>query len=85
MWQKAITIHDKAPSIHDIWSKIESATSITSEHMRATTQNQVMANVPFPNKKPYFHNLYHSSTAKANIRAVEAENQKKIAELKKRE
>jgi hypothetical protein len=49
------------------------------------TQNQVMANAPSPIKKAYFDNLSCSITAEAKVSAVEAENQKKIAELKKRE
>ena len=38
--QKATVMHGKAPTIHDMWSKIESAISIMSKHiMRAIAQN----------------------------------------------
>ena len=44
-----------------------------------------MANAPSPIKKGYIHNLYCSITSKPKVCAVEAENQKKIADLKKSE
>jgi len=53
--------------------------------MKVNVKNQIMANAPSPERKAYFENLYCSIVAEAETRAVESHNQKKKAELERRE
>lgn len=72
-------------SLQNMWLKIENAIEVTSKHMKANIENQIMANAPSPIRKSYFDNLYRSIAAEAETRAVESENRRKAAELEKRE
>ena len=83
--QQVNTSRENTSSIHDMWTKIETAIKTTSEHMRRITENQIMSNAPSPIKKAYFENLYQSITAVAETHATETENQRKMADLKRRE
>ena len=85
MSQQVNTSRENTSSIHDMWTKIETAIETTSEHMRRITENQIMSNAPSPIKKTYFENLYRSIAAAAETRATEVENQRKMADLKRRE
>jgi hypothetical protein len=82
--QQVNTTRDNTSSIQEMWSKIESAIESTSEHMRKITENQVMSNAPSPTKEAYFDSLYRSIATEAATRATEAENHKKLADLKKK-
>ena len=68
-----------------MWLKIESAIDMTSRHMKANVENQIMAHAPSPVRKAYFNNLYQALAAEAETRAVESDNRKKRAELDRRE
>jgi hypothetical protein len=85
MTQKTASMQGNSLSLQDMWLKIESAIKVTSKHMKANVENQIMANAPSPIRNAYFDNLYHFIAAEAEIRAVESENCKKTAKLKMRE
>ena len=72
-------------TLQDMWLKIETALDMTSRHMKANVENQLMANAPSPVRKSYFDNLYHSIASEAESRALESDNRKRKAELEKRE
>jgi len=61
-----------------MWLKIESAIELTSKHMKANIENQIMANALSPIRKSYFDNLYRSIAAEAETSAVESENRRKV-------
>jgi hypothetical protein len=83
--EKASSSQQDNVSLQNMWLKIESAIELTSKHMKANIENQIMANAPSPIRKSYFDNLYRSIAAEAETRAVESENRRKVVELEKRE
>jgi hypothetical protein len=83
--EKTASVQDNSLSLQDMWLKIESSIEVTSRHMKSNVENQIMANAPSPTRKSYFDNLYHSIATEAETRAVELENHKKVADLKKRD
>ena len=50
---------------------------MTSRHMKANVENQIMANVPSPVRKAYFDNLYQAIAIEADTQVVESDNKKK--------
>ena len=54
-----------------MWLKIETALDMTSRHMKANVENQLMANAPSLVRKSYFDNLYKTIAAEAESHAIE--------------
>ena len=65
--QKAASMQGNSMSLQDMWLHIESAIEVTSKHMKANVENQIMVNDPSPIRKAYFDNLYRSIAAEAEI------------------
>lgn len=79
--QQVNTTQDKSSPIQEMWSKIESAIKLTSEHMHNVIKNQAMYNAPSPIKEAYFNSLSRSITAEV---ATQAENCKKACRCEKK-
>ena len=82
--EKTQSIQDNTNTLQDMWLKIEGAIEMTSRHMKANVENQIMAHAPSPVRKAYFNNLYQAIAAEAETCAVESDNRKKKAELDRR-
>jgi hypothetical protein len=67
-------------TLQDTWIKIETVLEMTSRHMKANVENQIMANAP-PLVRSYFDNLYHSIAVEVKSCALESDNTKRKAKL----
>jgi len=57
-----------------MWLKSKSAIEMTSRHMKANVENQLMANLPSSVRKAYIDNLYWAIAVDAETCAMESDN-----------